>query len=77
MLETFADHVKRAPHKSVHADLHEETIVEGAYEDSEGHLDKADKAQRNKDMFSHHMHMADHHDSSISMARFERSFICS
>jgi hypothetical protein len=59
----FADHVKRAPHKSVHADLHEETIVEGAYEDSEGHLDKADKAQRNKDMFSHHMHMADHHDS--------------
>jgi hypothetical protein len=59
----FADHVKKAPHKSVHADLHEETIVEGAYEDSEGHLDKADKAQRNKDMFSHHMHMADHHDS--------------
>jgi hypothetical protein len=34
-----------------------------AYKDSEGHLDKADKAQRNKDMFSHHMHMADHHDS--------------
>ena len=41
----------------------EETIVEDAYKDAEAHLDKADKAQRNKDMFSHHMHMADHHDS--------------
>jgi hypothetical protein len=41
----------------------EESLNEDAYKDSEGHLDKADKAQRNKDMFSHHMHMADHHDS--------------
>jgi nicotinic acid mononucleotide adenylyltransferase len=41
----------------------EETIIEDAYKDAEGHLDKADKAQRNKDMFSHHMHIADHHDS--------------
>ena len=44
-------------------EVKEETIFEDAYKDSEGHLDKADKAQRNKDMFSHHMHMADHHDS--------------
>jgi len=43
--------------------IHEEVISEDAYKDAEGHLDKADKAQRNKDMFSHHMHMADHHDS--------------
>jgi hypothetical protein len=41
----------------------EESLNEDSYEDAEGHLDKADKAQRNKDMFSHHMHMADHHDS--------------
>ena len=44
-------------------EVKEETIFEDAYKDAEGHLDKADKAQRNKDMFSHHMHMADHHDS--------------
>ncbi|CAB5221253.1 hypothetical protein UFOVP240_117 [uncultured Caudovirales phage] len=44
-------------------EVKEETIIEDAYKDAEGHLDKADKAQRNKDMFSHHMHMADHHDS--------------
>jgi hypothetical protein len=36
----FADHVKRAPHKSVHADLHEETIVE--VEESRGHKIVAD-----------------------------------
>jgi nicotinic acid mononucleotide adenylyltransferase len=46
-----------------HRGIKEETIIEDAYKDAEGHLDKADKAQRNKDMFSHHMHMADHHDS--------------
>ena len=59
----FADHVKRAPHKSVHADLHEETELEESYEQAEKHLGLADKAQRKKDMFSHHMHMADYHGS--------------
>ena len=61
--KNFADHVKRAPHKSVHADLHEETELEESYEQAEKHLGLADKAQRNKDMFSHHMHMADYHGS--------------
>jgi phosphopantetheine adenylyltransferase len=34
-----------------------------SYDAAEKHLSLADKAQRNKDMFSHHMHMADHHDA--------------
>ena len=34
-----------------------------SYDEAEKHLGLADKAQRNKDMFSHHMHMADYHDS--------------
>lgn len=37
--------------------------VEESYDVAEKHLGLADKAQRNKDMFSHHMHMADYHDS--------------
>ena len=49
--------------KSKHGTKVELAESSDAYKDSEQHLDKADKAQRNKDMFSHHMHMADHHDS--------------
>lgn len=57
-----ADSFKTAM-KSKHGVRVELAESSDAYKDSEGHLDKADKAQRNKDMFSHHMHMADHHDS--------------
>jgi hypothetical protein len=34
-----------------------------SYDAAEKHMSLADKAQRNKDMFSHHMHMADYHDA--------------
>lgn len=43
--------------------LTQEEVVTEKYEEAEKHLSLADKAQRNKDMFSHHMHMADYHDS--------------
>jgi hypothetical protein len=43
--------------------MHEEVQIEESFEDADKHLALADKAQRNKDMFSHHMHMADYHGS--------------
>ena len=43
--------------------MHEELELEESFEDADKHLALADKAQRNKDMFSHHMHMADYHGS--------------
>jgi hypothetical protein len=33
------------------------------YKQAENHLDKATEARRKGDMYSHHMHLADHHDS--------------
>jgi hypothetical protein len=44
-------------------EMHEEVQIEESFEDADKHLALADKAQRNKDMFSHHMHMADYHGS--------------
>lgn len=37
--------------------------LDESYDEAEKHLALADKAQRNKDMYSHHMHMADYHDA--------------
>jgi len=41
----------------------EETILEGAYDEAEAHLSKANDAEAKGDMKSFHAHMADHHDA--------------
>lgn len=60
------DHIKKdfkKFSKYYRPEMHEEVQIEESFEDADKHLALADKAQRNKDMFSHHMHMAEYHGS--------------